>query len=84
MAFADSRQDVTADLPARAARATLIDRHNNRTPIEAHNGRYVVKLAGATGAQGWPTIDDPRAKALGEPENLVGGATVVLIEDAGK
>ena len=39
-----------------------------------------VTLAGATNLAGWPVADDPKAKALGKPEHLVGGATVVVIE----
>lgn len=80
MAFTDTDKEIVVHLPARAARATLIDRHNQRTPIEAKDGTYTVKLAGATNVGGWPTVDNPKAKALGHPEHLVGGATIVIVE----
>jgi hypothetical protein len=83
MAFADTDKEIVVHLPARAARGTLIDRMNQRSPIEAKDGMYIVKLAGATNIAGWPSIDNPKAKALGQSEHLVGGATMVIVEDAG-
>jgi len=81
MAFADTNKPVEITIPAKRAQAILIDRHNHRTPILAHNGVYSLKLPGATNLCGWPTLTDPIAKALGDPEHLVGGATQVLIEE---
>ncbi|HWE00772.1 MAG TPA: hypothetical protein VG326_00075 [Tepidisphaeraceae bacterium] len=81
MAFADTDKEIVVHLPAKAARATLIDRQNQRTPIEAKQGVYTLRLAGATNVAGWPSIDDPKAKALGQPEHLVGGATIVIVEN---
>jgi hypothetical protein len=84
LAFADTDKAVTVQLPAKAAHATMIDRHNHRTPIDAKNGVYEVKLEGATNIAGWPTINDPKAKAMGQPEHLVGGATIVIVEGSTK
>lgn len=82
MAFADKAEAVEVSLPAVANSATLVDRHNNRTKIQAKDGKYTVKLAGATNVAGWPSeTKNEKAVALGKPEHLVGGATVVLIED---
>lgn len=81
MAFADTDKPVNVKLPAKASRATLIDRHNDRRTIEAKDGFYEVTLAGATNIGGWPTVDNPKAKALGVAEHLIGGATVVLVEE---
>ena len=82
MAFADTDKEIVVHLPAKAARATLIDRVNHRTPIEAKDGKYTVKLEGATNVAGWPSIDNPKAKAMGQAEHLVGGATIVIVEEA--
>ena len=76
-----SAQEITIKIPALAKSAILVDRHNNRRAIEAKNGFYELVLPGATNRAGWPTLDDPKAKALGEPENLVGGATQLVIEN---
>lgn len=81
MAWADTDKAVTIRIPAKAKTAVLVDRFNKRQPIAAKNGFYEVALPGATNNAGWPTAkDNPQAKALGEPEHLVGGATQVLIE----
>ena len=81
MAFADTDKPVTVKVPAtRGKSAVLIDRHNVRTPLKAVNGEYTLSLAGATNVGGWPTLKDPRAKALGNPEHLVGGATQIIVE----
>jgi hypothetical protein len=81
MAFADKSDAIDIDLPALAASATLIDRHNNRSLIEAHNGMYHLRLAGATNNAGWPSdTKNPAAVALGQPEHLVGGATLLIDE----
>ena len=82
MAFADTDKEMTIKVPAlsKIPTAILIDRHNNRTRITAKNGAYEITLPGATNRAGWPASDDPKAKALGEPEHLVGGATVVIVE----
>ena len=81
MAFTDTDKAVDITIPAKRAQAILVDRHNHRTPITAHNGVYALKLPGAANRTGWPTLTDPVARALGEPEHLVGGATLVLIEE---
>jgi hypothetical protein len=82
LAFADTDKAISVKLPAKSAHGTLIDRHNHRTPIDAKNGFYEVTLEGATNIGGWPTINDPRGKAMGQPEHLVGGATIVIVEEA--
>lgn len=81
MAFSDTEKPVEITVPAKRAQAVLVDRHNHRTPIMAHNGVYTLKLPGTTSHCGWPTSPNPAAKALGEPEHLVGGATQILIEE---
>ena len=80
MAFADTTKALTVRVPARKAKATLIDRGNQRREIEAKDGAYKIALAGATSVAGWPASDNPKAKLLGQPEHLIGGATVVLVE----
>jgi hypothetical protein len=81
MAFADKADPIDIELPAMADSATLIDRHDNRSPIEAHNGTYHLRLAGATNIAGWPSdTKNPAAVALGQPEHLVGGATLLIDE----
>ena len=81
MAWADSAKAVTIKVPAKAARAILVDRLNNRREITAQNGVYEIALPGATNLAGWPTLkDNAKAVALGEPEHLTGGATQVIIE----
>ncbi len=82
IAFADTDQAVTIKIPAltKVATAIAIDRHNNRTRLRENNGGYEIVLPGATNRAGWPLADDAKAKALGQPEHLVGGATVVLVE----
>ncbi len=84
MAFTDTDKGMTIQLLAKVAHATLIDRHNVRTPIEAKDGKYEVKLAGATNRAGWPSVDDPKLKAMGDPEHLVGGATILIVEELAK
>lgn len=85
MAFADTEKPVAISLPAAAARATLIDRHNHRTELQSHREAganvYTVELSGATNVAGWPAADDATAKAMGSREHLVGGPTAVLVED---
>jgi len=81
MAWADSAKAVTIQIPAKAKSAVLVDRFNKRTEIAAKNGVYEITLPGATNRAGWPAAkDNAKAKALGEPEHLVGGATQILIE----
>ena len=82
IAFADTDKPVTITIPARSKvpTAVLIDRHNNRTRLSEKNGGYEITLPGATNRAGWPAMADPKGKALGEPEHLVGGATFVLVE----
>ena len=82
VAFADTDKAVDIMVPAVGKTATLIDRHNNRTRLTAQNGHFSLHLPGATLRNGWPIAPDPKAKALGEPEHGVGGATQILI-DAG-
>ena len=85
MAFADTGKTVIAQLPAKAARATLINRHNLRSELKSEHtfgtDLYFVELKGATNTGGWPTAKDAKAQAMGTPEHLVGGATVVIVED---
>ena len=80
MAFADTAKPMTIKVPAKKAKATLIDRHNQRREIQAKDGVYEIALAGATNVGGWPSVDNPKAKAMGHPEHLIGGATVVIVE----
>ena len=80
MAFADTEKSVAITIPAKKGKAILIDRHNGRAEIEANGGAYRLTLEGAKSLKGWPSTDNPKAKALGGPEHLVGGATVVLVE----
>lgn len=80
IAFSDTAKAVTIRIPATKTEAALIDRHNNRREIQAQDGAYVVELPGATNVAGWPVSNNPKAQALGEPEHLVGGATLVLVE----
>ena len=82
MAFADGATDVRVTVPAMKRQATLIDRHNNRTTIRPSGSVYRLTLSGATSRAGWPSSDNPKAKALGSPEHLVGGATLLIVEDA--
>jgi hypothetical protein len=81
MAFADTDKAVEVRIPARRPKATLLTRDNQRSEIQANDGQYVVQLAGATNLGGWPGFkDNEAAKALGSPEHLIGGATVVIVE----
>jgi len=80
MAFTDTAKPATVKVPAKAAQATLIDRHNVRTVVRPKNGAYTLELPGATNCTGWPTANE-KTKALGEPEHLVGGATCVIVEE---
>lgn len=83
MAFTDTDKAVTIKVPAKASQAILIDRLNKRSTITAKDGAYEIELAGATNLGGWPSIkDNEKAKALGQPEHLVGGATLVIVEGA--
>lgn len=82
MAFTDSSEPADVTIPARAKSATVIDRHNDRHQLDAANGVFTLHLAGATDEGGWPAMkDNPAATALGQPEHLVGGATMILVED---
>ena len=81
MAFADTDKAVEITIPAKRAQAVLVDRHNHRTPIMAHNGVYALQLPGATNLARLADLPDAAARALGQPEHLVGGATFVLIEE---
>lgn len=81
MAWADTDKAVTIKIPAKAKTAILVDRFNKRREIAAKNGVYEIELPGATNLAGWPAAkDNEKAKALGDPEHLVGGATQVVIE----
>ncbi len=80
MAFADTAKDAEATIPAKAAKAVIVDRHGQRSEIIAKDGAYRLTLAGATSEAGWPKADDAKAKAMGAPEHLEGGATIVLLE----
>jgi hypothetical protein len=81
IAFTDTTQPVTIQVRASRPFASLVDRHNVRTKVYAKNGVYEVPLTGATHVAGWPTSNDPKAKAMGQPEHLVGGATIVIVEE---
>ena len=72
---------ASVQIPAKTAHATFIDRHNNRTSLVARGGFYTLALSGAVSLAGWPTADDPKGKALGQPEHFVGGATSIIVED---
>lgn len=78
--FTDSSDPVDVKVPAKAQTATLIDRHGMRAQIDSKDGFYTLHLPGATNVAGWPIVNDPKAKALGQPEHLVGGATSVIVE----
>ena len=81
MAFTDTDKPVEITLPATQGKtAVCIDRHNVRTPLLPNNAVYTVALAGATNLGGWPAMKNPKARAMGKPEHLVGGATVVVVE----
>jgi len=81
MAFADTSKEVELKISATKSKATLITRDNQRREIEARDGFYEIKLPGATNVGGWPSYkDNKEATALGQPEHLVGGATMVIIE----
>lgn len=82
MAFTDTRHPRTVAVPAHAKVATIINRHNQRHQIAAQDGFYHLPLAGATNEAGWPALkNNPAAEALGKPEHLVGGATLILVEN---
>ena len=75
MAFADTDKPAEVKIAATAGeKAVLIDRHGVRTPLAATDGVYRLNLAGATNLGGWPASGDPKAKQMGKPEHLVGGA----------
>lgn len=79
MGFADTARAVTVKVPAKADQATLINRHNKRTALQAKDGAYTLTLPGATNRTGWPTANE-KTRAMGQPEHLVGGATYVIVE----
>ena len=78
--FTDTSKPVDVKVPAKRASAILIDRNGNRQVINSANSFYVLHLAGATNLAGFPVSSDPRGKAMGAPEHLVGGATQIVIE----
>lgn len=80
VAFTDTSKPIDISVPATKSVATLIDRHGNQTPIRAINSMYQLHLAGATNVAGFPVLADPRAKAMGMPEHLVGGASQIIVE----
>lgn len=82
MAFTDSPDAADITIPAKAQTATVIDRHNDRHQVNAVDGVFQLHLAGATNVGGWPAAkNNPAAIAMGQPEHLVGGATMILVED---
>lgn len=81
MAFADTSNSVDIKIPAKAATATIIDRHAKRSVIKAVGNTYSVHLAGATNSAGWPSVDNIKTQAMGTPEHLVGGASIVIVEE---
>lgn len=80
VAFSDTEEAQDIKIPAKKQSAVLIDRLGKREQIGASNGFYVIHLAGATNLAGNPVIPDPKFKALGQPEYLVGGATQIIVE----
>ncbi len=80
VAFADTGKPVDIKVPAKKQAAVLIDRLGNKQPIRSIDGSYQLHLAGATDLAGNPIVSDPKFKALGEPEYLVGGATQIIVE----
>ncbi len=80
IAFTDIGKPVDIKVPAKKQTAVLIDRLGNRQQIRANNSFYQLHLAGATNLAGNPVIPDPRFKALGQPEYLVGGSSQIIIE----
>ncbi|HEY3332626.1 MAG TPA: hypothetical protein VGK19_21525 [Capsulimonadaceae bacterium] len=80
MAFTDDTGKVAIKIPAKGNTAVLIDRTGKRRPLTPTGGQYSVTLEGATNIAGWPAGDNPAAKALGSPEHLVGGSTVIVEE----
>lgn len=80
MAFTDTSKKMEVSVPAKKASATLINRHGEQSTISAVNGAYKILLAGATNAAGYPIDPNPEAKAMGQPEHLVGGATQIIVE----
>ncbi|OPZ30631.1 MAG: hypothetical protein BWZ02_00659 [Lentisphaerae bacterium ADurb.BinA184] len=82
IAFADTADAVAVKLPATQAKATLITSDNQRREIAAKDGSYEIALTGAVNFGGWPVFKDNKdAVAMGQPEFLVGGATVVIVEE---
>jgi hypothetical protein len=80
MCFTDTTRDAYIKVPAKKAAATVIDRYGTRTTLSAANGFYNIHLPGSKSNAGWPSTNDPKAKALGVPEHLVGGSTVLIVE----
>ncbi|MBS1955875.1 MAG: hypothetical protein JST89_16950 [Cyanobacteria bacterium SZAS-4] len=80
IAFSDTGKAVTIKVPARKQSAVLIDRLGRKQQIASTDGAYTLHLAGATNLAGNPVIPDPKFKALGQPEYLVGGATQIIVE----
>ncbi|CAN5674007.1 hypothetical protein BH10CYA1_BH10CYA1_55060 [soil metagenome] len=80
IAFTDTNKPVDIKIPAKRESAMLIDRLGNRKVLNSLNSFYQLHLPGATNLAGFPVGSDPRAKAMGKPEHLVGGATQIVIE----
>ncbi|HEY9679236.1 MAG TPA: hypothetical protein V6C76_14600 [Drouetiella sp.] len=81
IAFTDTNKPVDIKIPAKHQNAVLIDRHGEKKNISAVNGSYSIRLPGATNLAGFPVLTDPKARALGSPEHLVGGATQIVVEE---
>jgi hypothetical protein len=80
VAFTDTSNPAHITIPATKEHAALIDRDGIHRIIQAANGVYTIDLPGATNEAGWPLIDDPKAKAMGAPEHMVGGKTYLVVE----
>ena len=77
MAFADTSRTIEMKIPAtQGKQAVLIDRLNQRSPISPQEGAYTVTLPGATNVGGWAATHSE----LGTPEHMIGGATVIIVE----
>jgi hypothetical protein len=80
IAFTDTNKPIDIKIPAKRESAILFDRLGNRRVINSANSFYQLHLPGATNVAGFPVDPDPRAKAMGAPEHLVGGATQIVVE----
>jgi hypothetical protein len=80
IAFTDTNKAVDIKIPAKRESAVLLDRNGTRRVLNSTNSFYELHLPGATNMAGFPVSTDPRGKAMGAPEHLVGGASQIVIE----